>query len=344
MLLACDAAATVLRGGGPALDAVEAAVRVLEDSNVTNAGQGSNLTLEGRVECDASIMDAASFGAVAAAPGIRNPIAAAAELARDNMRPLSHDRVRPMVLAGDRARMWALARGLDAAADTDQAQAMHVTGKAKRKYEKYMAMLAEGDEAHTRGKADPADDHNGHFFDTVGCVVIDTSGCPAAGVSSGGIWVKFDGRVGEAAAYGAGCWACCEGEVSLAASVSGVGERIMKHLVAREVCVRLKGCVARNEPPQEVCKEVLQSTVMMDPLPNACGFICASARRMKKKEGLDALEVEITAAHCARSMAVGVLLGSGHGGSGEVREALILRREGSAVQHVAYGTCWDLAC
>jgi taspase (threonine aspartase 1) len=138
MTRACRAAAAALDAGAGALAAAEAAVASLEDGELANAGRGSNLTAAGRVECDAAAMDGdGAFGAVGAAPGVRNPVAAAAALARDSRVPLSHGRVRPMLLCGDGARAWARARGLEAAATPAAAEAVHVTERAQRQWRKY---------------------------------------------------------------------------------------------------------------------------------------------------------------------------------------------------------------
>ena len=83
---ACRAAARELRRGRPAADAVVAAIAVLEDNPACNAGRGSNLTMQGTVECDASLMtDVGAFGGVGAVPGLAHPVKAAARLAAESL-------------------------------------------------------------------------------------------------------------------------------------------------------------------------------------------------------------------------------------------------------------------
>ncbi|CAN6461787.1 unnamed protein product [Victoria cruziana] len=116
MKRACLAAAAVLsQVGGSCIDAVSAAIKVLEDEPCTNAGRGSNLTVDGHVECDASIMegDSGAFGAVGAVSGVQNAIQIAARLAKENMTgPTLLGRIPPMFLVGDGAREWAKSKGI----------------------------------------------------------------------------------------------------------------------------------------------------------------------------------------------------------------------------------------
>lgn len=325
-----------------------------QDCPACNAGLGSNLSFRGLVECDASLMAGdGAFGAVAAAPGLANPITAAAALAADGRVPLSHGRVRPMLLAGDRAREWALGRGLAAAATPAAAATMHVTPDARRRWERYRAILRGGgrgsgatgsgggdgskrrrmggrpgaggggsggagqkpeqqaQQVQDSGQVAPAEAagaaaEEGWALDTVGCVVVDARGCVAAGVSSGGIALKTEGRVGEAAAFGAGCWAQDAGRSSagsggqpaVAVSASGVGEHIMRHLLARECALRLAaagaaadaacGTAAAEDETQQwdgqqtndagrVVTELLRQTMLRGPPPRDCGLLAVTA-------------------------------------------------------------------
>ncbi|KAK9836208.1 hypothetical protein WJX84_001344 [Apatococcus fuscideae] len=140
---ACKAAASILQSGNAdLLEAVAAALKVMEDDRLTNAGAGSNLNLEGQVECDASVMRGDGvFGAVGTVPGVRNPGLAACLLAQQTMQPLAAGRVRPMFLAGDGARRWALQQGLEAAATQQEASQMHITAKSERQHAQWMRLI-----------------------------------------------------------------------------------------------------------------------------------------------------------------------------------------------------------
>ncbi|KAF2284776.1 hypothetical protein GH714_030266 [Hevea brasiliensis] len=131
-------------GSGRCLDAVAAAIQVLEDDPSTNAGRGSNLTEDGSVECDASIMDGDSgaFGAVGAMPGVRNAIQIAALLVKEQMIGSSLlGRIPPMFLAGEGAYLWAKSKGIDLPASIAEANKWLVTERAKAQWKKYKAML-----------------------------------------------------------------------------------------------------------------------------------------------------------------------------------------------------------
>lgn len=366
MKKACKAAAASLESGSCPLLAVQAAITVMEDDPLANAGTGSNLNIDGHVECDASVMsDDGTFGAIGAAPGIRNPVAAACRLALDSREPLSHGRVRPVMLAGDAVRKWAIRCGIDAAPTSSAATEMHVTKKARKQYERYMEIINDGaqpfpfpspspdntdsdsdhPEPHTskRRRVDPGSDQ---LYDTVGCCVVDCSGHVAAGVSSGGIALKTSGRIGEAAVYGAGCWSQQFSGVDrrVGVSVTGVGERIMQHLVSREVGTQVGSKAQGDGDVAELCENIIKNTVGSGPLPKECGVLCAVASR-----GDSQVEVQLAAVHCeSKSMAVAWLWQDEHGKRRS--ESRILRRSAAAngggdiSQRMAVGVHWPIPC
>ena|SRR5437879_1689464 len=184
----------VLAAGGAALDAVESAVRALEDDPRFNAGRGSVLTRDGTVEMDASIMegDRLQCGAVGAVSRIANPVS----LARSVLEARRH-----VLLVGDGALAFARSVGIpecDAAALVTDSQRKHHAGSA----------------------AGPAT-----LGGTVGAVALDRSGTVAAATSTGGTAGKLPGRVGDSALIGCGTYA----DSSIGGvSCTGDGEAIIR--------------------------------------------------------------------------------------------------------------------
>lgn len=185
----------VLERGGSALEAVETAVVRLEDDPHFNAGTGSCLTRDGRVEMDASIMDGSSLsaGAVGAIERTRNPI----RVARAVMEATPH-----VLIVGPAALAFALDRGFEEC----EAASLIVERQRRR-------LRAEGND-----------------LGTVGAIAVDSAGHLAAATSTGGVTGKYPGRVGDSAIIGGGTYA---DDRLGAASATGVGEPIMRIGLAR---------------------------------------------------------------------------------------------------------------
>lgn len=203
---ALTAGLSVLRGGGSAVDAVEAAVRSLEDDGTFDAGRGSFLDEDGNVALDAGLMDGATLntGSVAAAIGVPNAISLARAVLDS-----PH-----AVIVGDGARRFAETHGV---AVCDPASMVHPRERAR--------WLAAGG-----GQARP-DWAAAMFGDTVGAVARDAHGRIAAGTSTGGSPGKPKGRVGDSPFVGAGLYA---DDGAGASSTTGHGELIIPLVWAKD--------------------------------------------------------------------------------------------------------------
>jgi beta-aspartyl-peptidase (threonine type) len=195
-----------LSGGGSALDAIEAAIMMLEDEAVFDAGYGSHLNLDGRVECDAIVMDGQTLraGAAAGLQRIKNPV----RLARTVLEKCPH-----MMLVSAGAERFAQQSGISLC-DPEE-----LISEAERN-------------AYRRCRADEhaAEHHRGHEQGTVGAVAIDRDGLLFAATSTGGTCCKLPGRVGDSPLIGCGCYADAEAG---GVSCTGYGEAIMKIVMAK---------------------------------------------------------------------------------------------------------------
>lgn len=245
---ACDRAAdagwTLLERGGAALDAVEAAIRRLEDEPVLNAGTGSDLQADGVARLDASIMAAdGRAGAVAQVPGVKNPIRLARYL-------LEHDA--HVMLSGAEAAQLALRAGFDPAGPATEASVAawrQRFGAAGTRLD--YAEMAEGwRRRHPR-------------LGTVGCVALDGEGRLAAGTSTGGMAHAYPGRVGDSAVIGAGTYCTRMAGVSM----TGLGERILVLLSAKRFC----DLVADGRPVDRAARGVLDEIAAL--APGAAGLV-----------------------------------------------------------------------
>lgn len=229
---ALEAGRAVLAGGGSAVDAVEAAIVVMEDSPLFNAGKGAVFTADGRNELDASIMDGRTrnAGAVAAVTHVKNPI----RLARQVMERSPH-----VLLAGEGAEVFAREVGVTLVPAT--------YFWTERRWKQLMRI-----QNRKKGAGLLLDHDADHKYGTVGAVALDAEGNLAAGTSTGGLTNKAWGRVGDSPIIGAGTYAS---NTSCAVSGTGQGEYFIRLTIAREVCALVE---YRNLPLQQAADEVIQ--------------------------------------------------------------------------------------
>jgi L-asparaginase / beta-aspartyl-peptidase len=213
LALALDKGSAVLKSGGSSLDAVQAAVMVLEDDPHFNAGRGAVFTYEGTNSLDAAIMDGATrkAGSVAGISRTKNPVTAA----RAVMEHSPH-----VMLSGPGADEFSVEQGLEQADPS-----YFATPERKRQL----------DELKANKKLS--------WFDvdlkygTVGAVAVDEAGHVAAATSTGGLTEKRWGRIGDAPIIGAGTYA---DDRACAVSATGAGEFFIREGVAHEICARVR--------------------------------------------------------------------------------------------------------
>jgi len=210
----------VLQTGGSSMDAVIAAINIMEDSPLFNAGHGAVFTHDGRNELDASVMDGRTLGAgaVAGVTRVRNPI----DLARAVMERSPH-----VMLVGEGAESFAEQQGLAMVAP-EYFRTQARWDALQRAREQDRIRLSE--DTVPQRSANGADDFK---FGTVGAVALDRAGNLAAGTSTGGMTNKRWGRVGDAPIIGAGTYADNE---SCAVSATGHGEYFIRNVVAYDIC------------------------------------------------------------------------------------------------------------
>ncbi|HEX7049320.1 MAG TPA: isoaspartyl peptidase/L-asparaginase [Longimicrobiales bacterium] len=212
---------TILAGGGTSLDAVVAAIQVLEDSPLFNAGKGAVFTHEGTNELDASIMDGATLhaGAVAGVKHIKSPIA----LARLVMEKSPH-----VMMAREGAEAFAQEQGIELVPED-------YFYTERRWKELQEAKAAEAERTSMAPGAAP-EMPVAWKVGTVGAVALDQHGNLAAGTSTGGMTNKRFGRIGDSPIIGAGTYANNE---SCAVSATGHGEYFIRNVVAYDICARM---------------------------------------------------------------------------------------------------------
>jgi len=215
---ALDAGYKILENGGISLDAIQAAINVMEDSPLFNAGKGAVYNSEGNQEMDAAIMDGKTLnaGAIAGVNHIKNPILAAR---------IVMDSSKHVMLSGKGAEIMAKSYGIEMVdssyffTEKRLNQLRKIQGKEEIQLD-HTAFLI---------KNELIDDHK---FGTVGAVAIDKSGNIAAGTSTGGMTNKKYGRIGDVPIIGAGTYA---NNLTCGISATGTGEYFMRTVAAHEV-------------------------------------------------------------------------------------------------------------
>lgn len=244
---ALEAGAAVLRDGGAAMDAVQAAVEIMEDDPLFNAGRGAVFTAAGKNELDAAVMDGTDLraGSVAGLTRTRHPIAAA----RAVMERSPH-----VMLAGEGADAFAESVGLE---QVDPSWFF-----TERRWQALETLLRErGDPIPSRpvGASAPGGAMaeaaqpplNERKYGTVGAVALDAQGRLAAATSTGGTTGKRWGRIGDAPVIGAGTYA--SNADGCAVSATGAGEYFIRSTVARDICIRTRqGASAQQAAEAEI--------------------------------------------------------------------------------------------
>jgi beta-aspartyl-peptidase (threonine type) len=262
---ALEAGYALLSLGRSAIDAVEAAVSVLEDDPAFDAGRGSFLTSDGRVQLDALLMDGGRMkaGGVACVERLRNPIQAAR---------LVLEKSQHVYFVGAGAEQFAASHGMllidnaELVLDRERQRLTHAQARQAAGLEDETFSGPEGVPGHilhddkspeTAFSVDPASSPDPPFedptkwsHDTVGAVALDGRGNLAAATSTGGTLNKTPGRVGDSSLIGCGCYA---DNLAAAVSLTGWGEPIMKLVLGKWATDR----VASGTPPELAAREAI---------------------------------------------------------------------------------------
>ena len=242
---------SVLARGGPALDAIEEAVVIMEDDETFDAGRGSFLNRDGRVQMDALIMDGATLraGGVGCVERLRNPVRAARKILSESPH---------VYFVAEGAERFAAEHGVELCANEEliisreverlreyQAKSKIPTSRAESAREMGHPAREMGDPAPGSEMFAPQISH-----DTVGAVALDRAGNIAAATSTGGTLNKAPGRLGDSSLIGCGCYA---DNLSAAVSTTGWGEPIMKLVLAKWTADR----VAAGNLPEWAAQEAM---------------------------------------------------------------------------------------
>lgn len=232
----------ILQKGGSALDAVEAAVKVMEDNPLFNAGKGAVFTHEGKNEMDAAIMDGSNrkAGAVAGVTTIRNPVTAARAVM---------DKSEHVMMAGKGAEQFAAQSGCTIVDPSYFYTEERWKGLMKAKALDSTKAILDHDTAHALLNQPGNHDYK---YGTVGAVALDTKGNLAAATSTGGMTNKKFGRIGDSPLIGAGTYASNN---TCAISCTGWGEFFIRLVMAKSVSDRME---LANETLQKASDEMIR--------------------------------------------------------------------------------------
>ncbi|GLX82210.1 isoaspartyl peptidase/L-asparaginase family protein [Thalassotalea eurytherma] len=225
LLEAVNTGYQLLEQGKTSQEAVIAAIQILEESPLFNAGKGAVYTFEGHHELDASIMDGKTLnaGAVSGVKTVKSPIALAQKVMDESVH---------VMLSGDGAELFAEQQGLTLVDNSyfNTKQRYKALKRAKKKLAEKEQELKDFQAAH---ESLP----NHYKYGTVGAVALDKQGNLTAGTSTGGMTAKRWGRVGDAPIIGAGTYANND---SCAVSATGHGEYFIRYHVAADICARMQ--------------------------------------------------------------------------------------------------------
>lgn len=230
---------SVLARGGPALDAVEEAVVIMEDDDTFDAGRGSFLNRDGRVQMDALIMDGSTLraGGVGCVERVRNPVRAARKILSESPH---------VYFVGQGAEHFAAEHGVELCENEELVIPREV--ERLREYQQQAARRGSTEDGKDLFAPTVYDASISH--DTVGAVALDRNGNIAAATSTGGTLNKAPGRLGDSSLIGCGCYA---DNLSAAVSTTGWGEPIMKLVLAKWTADR----VSAGNLPEWAAKEAM---------------------------------------------------------------------------------------
>jgi beta-aspartyl-peptidase (threonine type) len=238
---------TLKEKGKTSVDAVEATIRVMEDSGLFNAGRGAAFNSDGRVELDAAIMEGnmegsgegkrdprKRAGAVAGVAHIKNPIAAARAV-------MEMDGGRHVMLSGDGAEVFAFGEAVSRRYGIERVSNLYFWSDRRLRHirEEFKNERAKSGKKSASAPMNEWQEKTGSAerrFGTVGAVAVDTHGHLAAGTSTGGLTNKLPGRIGDSPVIGAGTYA---DDRACGVSCTGTGEVFMRHAVGHDVVARM---------------------------------------------------------------------------------------------------------